>query len=161
MNFGTKWHFDLVRLVPPLVFAGLAIGYISQSGGFSDPTSAQAPLLYGELLLALSALIFALGLFAAFRGAGDPRARGADGAGFGPFARIYAMIAGFIALIFAVGFYGAIPVFLALFLSRVAKLPLWQSLAAASLSVFFVWLIFGKFLHMSVYAGYLMRYFAF
>jgi hypothetical protein len=155
--------FDPVRLGPPLLFAVLALIYISQSGGFMDPVSAEAPLLYGKLLLGLSALILALGLVAGLRGTVAVRETGIQALqddaeeDLGKILLIYAILAAFIGSIFAIGFFAAIPIFLVLFLRLVAKLPLWQSLLSAAVSVLFVWLVFVQFLHMVVYPGSLLR----
>jgi hypothetical protein len=138
------------RLIPPLLLAGLALVYLSASGGFEDPTSAEAPHLYGRLLLALAAAIIALTLWRARRGAALPD-------GENPHYRrallIFLLVALFVAAIFAAGFYVATPLFLFLFLVLFARLKWWQALAGAGLALLFIWLVFGRFLGMAVYPG--------
>jgi uncharacterized BrkB/YihY/UPF0761 family membrane protein len=161
LNIKDKVHLDFKRLGPPLFFALLAVGYMAVTRGFSDPTSNEAPMLYGSVLLALSLLVFVLSLIPSLR-SGPKKARTknpTDGFAWRQSIKIYALIAGFIALVFCVGFYVAIPVFLFLFLKFISRMSLPYVLLYAVASYAFVWLIFDWFLHLEVFTGYLVGYF--
>ena len=140
---------QISRLIPPLLLAGLALLYLSASGGFADPTSAEAPHLYGRLLLALSAAILVLSLWRARRGSpageAEPNILRA--------LLVFALLALLVAGVMVAGFYIATPLFLFLFLIVFARLKIWQALAVAAVALLFIWLVFGRFLHMAVYPG--------
>ena len=141
---------QISRLIPPLLLAALAIFYLSASGGFADPTSAEAPHLYGRLLLALSAAILALSLWRAWRGR---KAAGEAEPNLLRALLVFTLLAALVAGVMVAGFYIATPLFLFLFLTAFARLKVWQALAVAGLALLFIWLVFGRFLHMAVYAG--------
>ncbi len=160
MNIKGKLRWDAKKLVPPSVLACIAIGYMAMASGFSDDTSAEAPMLYGTALLILSVLVFALALFpredTAARRTRTKRSEG-------PFQwrvsfQIYAMIAGFLALVFVAGFYVAIPVFLFLFLRLVSGVSTVKALVFAACAYGFTWGVFSYFLHLEVFTGYLAGY---
>jgi hypothetical protein len=157
---GKLQHLDAKRLVPPAVLGCLAIAYMSIANGFSDNTSSEAPMLYGSVLLGLSILVFLLALIPGLK-ANPKRSRTKHQEG--PFQwkesiEIYAMIAGFIAMVFLVGFYVAIPVFLFLFLKWVSHVSTVKSLICAAGAYGFTWLVFSYFLHLEVFTGYLGSY---
>jgi len=154
MSAASSIRAHLARLLPPLAFAALALAYLALSGGFADPTSAQAPVLYGRAMLGLSLLLFAWALFSLWRGRPAPEVGEEPAwirAGFA-----FLLLAGFIATIFAVGFYAAVPLFLLLFLALGARLAWWRAAVIALASFLFIYLVFGLFLHMQVFAGLLI-----
>ena len=65
------------------------------------------------------------------------------------------MLTGLVALIFAVGIYAAIAVFLALFLKLVSKLSLAAAAGIAIAAAALVWFLLAFLLKMDVYSGYL------
>lgn len=71
---------------------------------------------------------------------------------------IYGLIAAFITLVFLVGFYIAIPVFLFSFLRWVSRLSVFVSGAIAFFIYGFTWFVFSYFLHLEVFSGYLAAY---
>ena len=157
---GNLHHLEAKRLVPPAVLACIAVAYMVIANGFSDNTSSEAPMLYGSILLGLSILVFLLALIPGLKG--SPK-RSRTKHQEGPFQwkesiEIYAMIAGFIALVFLVGFYVAIPVFLFLFLKWISRVSLIRSLICAVGAYGFTWLVFSYFLHLEVFTGYLVNY---
>jgi hypothetical protein len=160
MNIKGKLQWDPKRLVPPAVLACLAIGYMAIANGFSDDTSSEAPLLYGSVLLGLSILVFLLALIPGLKSA-PKRSRIKHQEGPFPWKaslEIYALIAGFIAMVFLVGFYVTIPVFLFLFLRWISHLSWVASFICAATAYGFTFLVFSYFLHLEVFTGYLSSY---
>jgi len=149
----SRFRFEPMLLLPPVGFAGVALFYLHNGHGFNDPSSGQAPALYGQAMLVLSALVLAIALLRSFRGA--PAMPG-DQVDLKRALAIYAILCGFIALIFALGFYVAVPVFLLLFLLLIARAKPWFCLAGAALGLGLLWGVFGQLLHMRVFAGYLL-----
>jgi Tripartite tricarboxylate transporter TctB family len=160
LTIKNKFQLDLKRLLPPVALAVLAIFYMLQAGGFSDATSAEAPMLYGVILLGLSILVFVLALVPGMRASAKPGRTRHEAFEFQwkPSLAIYAMMAGLVALVFLAGFYVAIPVFLFLFLKFVSRVSLLRTVICAAAAYGFTWLVFSYFLHLEVYAGYLAGY---
>src|SRR5580698_8710656 len=157
---GKLQHLDAKRLVPPAVLGCLAIAYMVIANGFSDNTSSEAPMLYGSILLGLSILVFVIALIPG-RKTTPKRSRTKHQEG--PFQwkesiEIFALISGFIALVFLAGFYVAIPVFLFLFLKWISHVSTIRSLICAVCAYGFTWLVFSHFLHLEVFTGYLINY---
>ncbi len=152
-------EFKPKRLVPPVVLAAMAVYYMSVAGSFSDSTSAEAPILYGTVLLVLCVLAFVTGLV--------PREKEVS-TGLGPKTKhreldlpatlkIFGLIGGFVALVFLVGFYIAIPLFLGLFLRLISRAS-WLAAGLSALAAYgFVYAVFGYFLNLEVYPGYLFN----
>ncbi len=147
-----QFKLDPVRLGPPLVFAALALGYLSRTKGFDDPTSAQAPSLYGGILFGLAALVLAVTVIRGFFPPAPTAER--EEVSWKRAIGIYAAMGLLIAVIFAAGFYVAIPLFLFVFFFMIARLRLATSVIAAGLGFLFIWLVFSQFLHMPVFRGY-------
>lgn len=160
MSFLKRIKWDAKRTVPPLVLAAIAIGYMADATGYSDATSAEAPMLYGSALLVLSILVFVLALVPGLRPeAKRGRTKTPEGPfPWGPSIKIFALIAGFLVLVYLAGFYVAIPLFLFLFLRGISKVSTPRSLISAAVSYAFVWLVFAYFLHLDVFTGYLSAY---
>jgi hypothetical protein len=160
MSLKGKLQWDPKRLVPPVVLGSLAVVYMIMANGFSDNTSSEAPMLYGVVLLGLSILVFVLALIPGLKPvAKRSRTKHQEG----PFQwkislGIFALVAGFIGLVFVVGFYVAIPIFLFLFLRLVSHVSTIRSLFCAAIAYGFTWLIFSYFLHLEVFTGYLAGY---
>lgn len=149
---------ELKRVIPPVFLALLAIGYMVQASGFDDETSAEAPMLYGAALLGVAVLVLVLGFIPGFKP--RPKVGRLRHEADAPFnwrasLTIFAIIAVFIGFVFAAGFYVAIPVFLFLFLTFISKVAWWQALITAALAYAFVFAVFGQFLHLEVFSGYL------
>lgn len=157
MNIKSKLHWDAKRLAPPAILGGLAIFYMVIASGFSDDGSAQAPMLYGGALLGLSVLVFLLALVPGLKPA--PKfTRIKHPAGPFPWKtslQIFGLIVAFIALIFLLGFYLAIPLFLLVFLRWISGVSWLGALICAAVSYGFIWAIFSYFLHLEVFTGYL------
>ena len=153
-----KLHLDPRRLLPPIVLGAISIGYIIIARGFTNSTSAEAPLLYGEAMAGLSVVVFLLALLPprgqeGHRPAGS--ARKFHGFDWRRVLLIHALAAGAGALILLTGFYVGIPVFLFFFFWRIAKLPLIASTAITLGFLGFTWLCFGYLLDLEMYQGYL------
>jgi hypothetical protein len=160
MNIIKQIHWDAKRMVPPAVLAIIAIAYLVQASGFSDNTSQEAPMLYGTALLALSILVFGLTFIPGVQ-AIPKRSRTKHAEGPFPWLasfEIFAMIAGFLVMVFLFGFYVAIPLFLVLFLRGISHVGVPKLLVGAAVSYGFVWLVFAYFLHLNVFVGYLVGY---
>ncbi len=153
-----KRRFEARRYLPPLVFAAIAIVYLIIASGFQDATSAEAPILYGRALLGLSILVF----FLSFRTPANEKrklvtsARKVDGGDWRRAIQIYGFIISLIGLVFAFGFYVGIPLFLFCFFKFVSKLSLIWSIALAAGFYAFTWFVFGWFLNLEVFSGYLL-----
>jgi uncharacterized protein YqhQ len=145
------------RVIPPVLFGVLAIAYLLEALTFDNATSAEAPILYGCVLLALSILAGVLALRP--KPAEDPlmpRRQHQDGpVDIRRAVEIFLLIALLIGLIFLLGFYLALFVFVTGFLWRVSKVSLLRSLTAGILASAITWFVFGWFLSLEVYAGYL------
>jgi uncharacterized protein YacL len=141
---------ELSRFAPPLIFGGLGFFYLAHSSDFADPTSGQAPQLYAKAIIGLATIVSVIAIVQALQGArrGKEESLNAPRAAF-----IFATIAGFIALIFAVGFYVAVPLFLFSFLYFVARMKVGPALIGAFIGFSFLWGIFGQLLHMRVFPG--------
>jgi hypothetical protein len=153
-----KLHFDPRRLLPPIVLGAVSIGYIAIARGFTNPTSAEAPLLYGEAMAGLSVLVFILALLPPrsaepHRPAGS--ARKFHGFDWRRVLLIHALAVGAGALVLLTGFYVGIPIFLFFFFWRIAKLSLIVSAAIALAFLGLTWLCFGYLLDLEMYQGYL------
>ena len=153
-----KWQFEARRQLPPLTFAAIATAYLVIASGFGDATSAEAPLLYGRALLGLSILVFLLG----FRAQGAEKrktatsARKVEGGDWRRAVYIYGYIISLIVLVFLFGFYVGIPLFLFCFFKFVSKLSLIWSVVLAAGFYAFTWFVFGWFLKLDVFSGYLL-----
>ena len=160
MSIRDKLHWDPKRLVPPLALGCLAVAYMVIAGGFSDDTSSEAPLLYGSVLLGLSILVFLLALIPGLKPV-PKRSRVKHAEGPFPWKAslgIFVLIAGFIAAVFLVGFYVAIPLFLFVFLRWISNVSSIRSLICAAVAFGFTWAVFSHFLHLEVFTGYLSGY---
>lgn len=151
-------HFDPKRHIPPAVFAAIAVVYVVMASRLHSPTSAEAPMLYGCTLIGIAILVFLL----AFR---KPKqasplkvlssARRVHDTDWRRAVYIFGLIAGLIVLVFIFGLYVGIPLFLLGFFRFVSKLSVVSSVLLAVLFYGFTWLIFGWFLSLQVYPGYL------
>lgn len=143
---------QITRFAPPIVLAVFAAFYLSQGKAFTDPTSGQAPSLYGHAMLIMAALVVGVEFV---RSRSQFPKDAAEDASSRKILTIFAIIAGFVALIFAIGFYAAIPVFLLSFLMMFARMRPWLACAIGLAATLLVWGIFGQLLHMRVFSGYL------
>jgi uncharacterized protein YqhQ len=143
---------QVTRFAPPIVLAVFAAIYLSQGKAFTDPTSGQAPSLYGHAMLIMAALVVVV---AFIRSRSQSPSDAAEDVSSRKIFMIFAIIAGFIALIFAIGFYAAIPVFLFSFLMMFARMRPWLACVVGLAAALLVWGIFGQLLHMRVFSGYL------
>jgi hypothetical protein len=153
-----KLRLDPKRLLPPLVLGAISIGYIIIAKGFINETSAEAPLLYGEAMAALSVIVFVLALLPAKQGT-ERRAPGSS-LKFHAFdwrraLLIHALTAATVVLVLLAGFYVGIPIFLFFFFWQIAKLSPVKSVIIALLFAGFTWLCFGYLLSLEMYQGYL------
>ena len=148
----------LTKRLAPLIFGLLAIGYMVIASGFGDETSAEAPMLYGAVLLGLSVLVGLLGFLPTQQTREAAKAHDGDAIRWHASFGIYAIIAGFIALIFLAGFYVAIAAFLVLFLIFHSRVSVLNGFVFAALACGFTWLVFSYFLHLNVFSGYLIKY---
>ncbi len=136
------------------------------ASGFED-TSAEAPLLYGEVMLGLSVLVLIKAVIAP---KAEEEALGTVAADESKLkegvllhkkerfdwrnsAAILAIILGFVGATFVLGFYIAIPIFLFLFLKFISKVSWLTALICAAVSFGFIWFVFSWFLHLEVYPG--------
>jgi hypothetical protein len=137
-------------MLPPLAFGAIALFYLHYTRGFSDPTAAQAPLLYGRILLVLSGLVFAVALVQAMRAVPVKRDDEIDASRA---VTVYAILCAFVGLILAAGFYVAVPLFILAFYVLIARMRFWMAAVGALTGLFFVWAVFGRLLHMQVFGG--------
>lgn len=146
------------RLAPCLVLALVAAVYLWQARSFADPTSRQAPTLYGFAMLGLCALLSVRILLrrATTQDTGRSKYHPESKSGSASPVRALAMIA-IIAtctvMIYVTGFYVATAVFLLLFMTFVSKLRLLESASIAILAPAMIWLCLGRLLNLSVYSG--------
>ncbi|HQT39899.1 MAG TPA: hypothetical protein PK231_10770, partial [Acidocella sp.] len=114
MDLKSRLHWNPKRLVPPMVLAVLAVGYLTQASTFGDNTSAEAPELYGSVLLGLSAIVFLLALLPSAKAREKHALVSHDEMplDWKIAFKIFGMTSAFIALVFIAGFYFAIPFFL-------------------------------------------------
>ena len=161
-----RWHLELRRVLPPIIFGAVAVVYMIIASGFED-TSAEAPLLYGEVMLGLSILVLIKAVIApkaeeqAFGNTAAEETKLKEGVllhkkerfDWGKSAAILGIILVFVGATFAVGFYIAIPIFLFLFLKFISKVSWLTAAICAVVSFAFVWFVFSWFLHLEVYPG--------
>ncbi len=161
-----RWHLELRRVLPPIIFGAVAVVYMIIASGFED-TSAEAPFLYGEVMLGLSVLVLIKAVIApkaeeqAFGATASEESKLKEGVLLPKQERfdwqksgaILAIILGFVGATFAVGFYVAIPIFLFLFLKFISKVSWLVAIICAAVSFGFIWFVFSWFLHLEVYGG--------
>jgi len=143
-----KSQRDPWLLLPPVAFGALSAGYIVIAKGFTNQTSAAAPLLYGEAMAALSVLAF---LVALAQRPSEPAKTGM----LRPALLIHGLTAAAVAVVLLGGLYVGLPLFLFFFFWRIAQVPVLLSAAAALLFLGFIWFAFGTLLHLEIYQGYL------
>ncbi len=161
MDLKSRLHWNPKRLVPPMVLAVLAVGYLTQASTFGDNTSAEAPELYGSVLLGLSAIVFLLALLPSAKAREKHALVSHDEMplDWKITFKIFGMTSAFIALVFIAGFYFAIPFFLVLFLKFVSRMSLISSVLLAATALILTWFLFSYVLNLEVFTGYIADYF--
>ncbi|HQT63519.1 MAG: hypothetical protein B7Z75_07300 [Acidocella sp. 20-57-95] len=145
------------QLVPPVFMALLAILYMSQAGSFGDQTSAEAPTLYGSVVLVISIAVFIAALLPKRQKKLEKSLIKHEDHDFAWHisSRIFGMVALFVGFIFIAGFYIAIPTFLLLFLKFISKISFLKSAIAAAIAFSLTWFLFSYVLNLEVYTGYI------
>lgn len=154
-----KLNLEPKRVIPPVVFGLVAVAYLVEAFTFSDPTSAQAPILYGFVLLGLSVLAGVLALRPQSlekEHSVRPHSHRGDGpVNWKRVSAVFLLTASLIVLVFLLGFYLALFIFISMFLWRVSGISLWKAVLVGFIAWVLTWLIFGWFLNLEVYQGYL------
>ncbi len=161
MDLRSKLHWNPKRLVPPMVLAVLAIGYLTQASTFGDNTSAEAPELYGSVLLGLSFIVFLFALLPSAKARENHSLIVHDDfpLDWKITSKIFGMTGAFVALVFITGFYFAIPFFLVLFLKFVSRMSFISSTLLAATALGLTWFLFSYVLNLEVFTGYIADYF--
>ena len=148
----------LEKIVPPAVMAALSVFYLAQTGGFAEPSSAEAPRLYGTWALILSLLLVALSFFPSLKRVKTPGAAvqpppKSEHGDVGRAMQMLAMVAVLVGATFVFGFYLAIGLFLLLFLRFMGGVGTVKSIGAGVAVVAVIWLFLRFLLKMEVYSG--------
>ena len=148
----------IVTLLPPVVMAALACGYLALTGGFAEPSSAEAPRLYGTWALVLSLLLIGLSFFPSVKRVKTPGAAiqpppKSEAGDVVRAMQMLLMVALLVGATFVLGFYVAIGLFLVLFLRFLAGVGTVKSVGAGVAVVAMVWLFLRFLLKMEVYSG--------
>ncbi len=154
-----KLNLEPKRIIPPAFFGLLAIAYLAEAFSLSDSTSAEAPIFYGFVLLFLSVLAGGLALRPQ-RLEQEAVARPHSHRGEGPVSwkrvlTIFLLTACLVILVFLLGFYLALFLFISMFLWCISGVSLWKAVLVGFLAWVLTWFIFGWFLNLEVYEGYL------
>lgn len=154
-----KLNLEPKRIIPPVFFGILAIAYLAEAFCLNNSTSAEAPIFYGFVLLILSVLAGGLALRpqqVEQATASRPHShRGEGPVSWKRVVTIFLLTACLVVLVFLLGFYLALLLFVSVFLWRISGVSLWKALLVGFMAWVLTWFIFGWFLNLEVYEGYL------